>query len=87
MSHSLAYVAVALLTVRWWWPTLRVLRGDLERAGGVPLPPPRSDLRHAPLPLSEDARAPLVRVLAFRGVARRVTARRRWQAGFGRRGL
>jgi hypothetical protein len=33
------------------------------------------------------ARVPLNRVLAFRGVARRVAARRRWEGGFGRRGL
>jgi len=34
-----------------------------------------------------DTRAPLNRVLAFRGVAQRQRARSRWEAGFGRRGL
>lgn len=32
----------------------------------------------------EHSRVPLNRVLAFRGVSRRVSARRRWQGGFGR---
>ena len=89
MSSLPVYCTLALVTVRWWWPTLRALLADVDRAGAREFPaaaPARHSVRTPP-PLDGDARTPLNRVLAFRGVAQRVAARGRWQGGFGRRGL
>jgi hypothetical protein len=90
VSREWIYAALVVLSARWWWPLFQTLRVDLRRASdGFEAPPSvrRPDPRRAPAPLSVESRTPLVRVLAFRGVARRVAARRRWQGGFGRRGL
>jgi len=88
------YAALALVTVRWWWAAFATLVADVHTAGRTtggaagtataftPVVRPRG-----PRPVDPDARAPLNRVLAFRGVAHRVARRGRWQAGFGRRGL
>ena len=81
------YALLALATARWWWSAFRALLADLQRAGEPLERPPVRDGLPRPLPLEAESRTPLNRVLAFRGVARRVAARQRWEAGFGRRGL
>ena len=81
------YALLALLTARWWWSAFRALLEDVRRAGEPLEGPPVRDGLPRPLPVGSESRTPLNRVLAFRGVARRVAARQRWEAGFGRRGL
>jgi len=82
-------LALVVLTARWWWVLGAALLRDLEAASepyGV-LPATSEDSPSGRPTLDADSRVPLNRVLAFRGVARRVSARRRWEGGFGRRGL
>ena len=84
------WVPLLLIAFTWRWllALARALRDDLlvamEAAEPEPVPPARHPLA---APVVVDGHAPLNRVLAFQGVARRVRARRRWEAGFGRRGL
>jgi hypothetical protein len=82
-------LALLLLTARWWLPLLAALLGDLRAASAASeaWTDPEGELTSRAAPARADSRIPLNRVLAFRGVARRVSARGRWQAGFGRRGL
>ena len=82
-------LALVALTARWWWALGAALLEDLHRAAESPeaLPDPPRISRSRPTRVGAGSRVPLNRVLAFRGVAHRVTARRRWEAGFGRRGL
>ena len=91
VQHAWLYLLFGLLTARWWTAALTTLVADVRAAGAeAPLPRPvpvRVDRRAAPARLPEHGRVPPTRVLAFRGVARRVAARSRWEAGFGRRGL
>ena len=91
VSEVWILAALALLTVRWWWAVLAVLVLDLRVAGEprehLPALPDRLHASSAPSGVSPATRAPLNRVLAFRGVEQRVAARQRWEAGFGRRGL
>jgi hypothetical protein len=87
--YAWAYLALALLGARWWWPLWRTLRAEL-RAAAEPMAAltyRRVAPQRAPPPIAEESRVPPQRVLAFRGVARRVAARRRFEGGFGRRGL
>lgn len=79
---------LALLALPWWWPLWRTLLSDLWTAAGEPhsAPPPSPALRLGP-PAVAGGRVPPNRLLAFQGVRRRVAARRRWEGGFGRRGL
>jgi hypothetical protein len=84
------YLLLAALSAPWWLPLLRVLLADLRVAGepDEDTVPRSASLRASPLrAVDADTRTPLNRVLAFRGVARRVESRRRWEGGFGRRGL
>jgi len=77
---------LAVLTARWWWALGAALLEDLRTASEPPEALPRRP-RVPPAPFVAGSRVPPNRVLAFRGVARRVAARGRWEAGFGRRGL
>jgi hypothetical protein len=81
-------IALVLLAATWrWWRALAAAFLDDLRAATSP-PEVRLEARADGTPASEPVRAaPVNRRLAFRGVARRRAARRRWQAGFGRRGL
>ena len=90
MSGLPLYAVLAALGAPWWLPLFRVLLADVAQAGRspeagrAPVIAPRMEARRA---IDADTRAPLNRVLAFRGVARRVAGRSRWEGGFGRRGL
>ncbi|NOT29942.1 MAG: hypothetical protein HOP15_05775 [Planctomycetes bacterium] len=91
MGERWIYAALALATAHWWWAALAVLLRDLRAAGKQfesphALAPARAQRGHS-APIEVESRTPLNRVLAFRGVARRVAARQRWEGGFGRRGL
>jgi len=84
------FVVFALLTARWWWALGAALLEDVRAASDEVFVEPTVDSPFGParpLPVGSHSRVPLNRVLAFRGVARRVAARGRWEAGFGRRGL
>lgn len=90
MGERWVYVALALATARWWWAVFVVLLRDLRAAGKTfespqALASARAQRGHS-APVGVESRTPLNRVLAFRGVARRVAARQRWEGGFGRRG-
>ena len=90
MSAAPLYLALAALSAPLWLPLVRTLLADLSMAGEPPeeLAPRPLAVRASPVrAIDADTRAPLNRVLAFRGVARRVESRRRWEGGFGRRGL
>lgn len=90
MSPAAVYVGFFVLSAPWWAPFVRALLADVKRAGDEPeAVAPRLAPRPlaAPRRIDADTRTPLNRLLAFRGVAQRVAARRRWEAGFGRRGL
>ncbi len=85
-------LALLLVTARWWWAIGATLLDDLQAVSGhsealAELPDESSGSRWSRTVVYADSRVPLNRVLAFRGVPRRVQARRRWEAGFGRRGL
>lgn len=89
MTERWLVALLVLATARWWWVAFRALVSDLWVAGEPfesreSAPVPR---RRGPFAVLVPGRTPLNRVLAFRGVARRVAARERWEAGFGRRGL
>lgn len=90
---SVLLLVVAALTVRWWWTAFATLLADLRVAGEVGGQEEATPARSPGLPeavrgaLLAREHTPLQRQLAFRGVARRVAARRRWEGGFGRRGL
>ena len=90
MSAAPLYLSLAVLSAPAWLPLVRALLDDL-RVAGEPVEddaPRPSALRASPVrAIDAETRAPLNRVLAFRGVARRVESRRRWEGGFGRRGL
>lgn len=90
MSSDWLVLALAALSARWLWVLGATLLRDLDAASGasvhVTVPPEDSTLGR-PTVVEAHSRVPLNRVLAFRGVARRVRARRRWEGGFGRRGL
>lgn len=87
MLAFVLFTVALVLTGRGWLAVFESLRADLRAAG-----PDETERARVPAAarvalISDDATVPLQRVLAFRGVARRVAARRRWEAGFGRRGL
>lgn len=83
---------VSLVLLALTWRGLRALaetlwadlKASMDAPESEPAPRPRRPLA---APALVDGHTPLNRVLAFQGVARRVRARRRWEAGFGRRGL
>jgi hypothetical protein len=81
---------LALVLAPWWWPLAAALLADLRSAASdgssTPLASARARVRLAPT-LAPEGRVPVNRLLAFQGIERRVAARRRWEAGFGRRGL
>jgi hypothetical protein len=89
VSSDWIALALAVLTARWWWAVGAALLEDLRKASEPfeALPERARVVRHGPMAVGERSRVPLNRVLAFRGVARRVSSRRRWEGGFGRRGL
>lgn len=91
MSAALLYLTFAAVSAPLWWPLFRTLLADISAAGELPepdAPEASTRVRHLGLrAVDADSRAPLHRKLAFQGVARRVAARRRWEGGFGRRGL
>lgn len=89
MSSAWLLALFALLTWRWWLPVGRALLEDLRAASEEPgaRPLPRTGAPLGPRPLAAESRVPPNRLLAFQGVRRRTAARRRWEAGFGRRGL
>jgi len=89
VTRAALYLVFFALNAPWWAPLVRALLADVRRAADEPEALPRLAPRPlgAPRLVDADTKAPLNRVLAFRGVARRVAARRRWEAGFGRRGL
>jgi hypothetical protein len=89
VSKAFPFLLFSLLTARWWWVLARGLWSDL-RAAGSHYPalgrPEAPSTRLAP-EVVDTSRVPLNRLLAFQGVPLRRAARRRWEAGFGRRGL
>lgn len=84
------WVPLVLIALTWRWlrALALALRDDLRASieSGEPEAPPPAR-RALAAPALVDGHTPLNRVLAFQGVARRVRARRRWEGGFGRRGL
>jgi hypothetical protein len=79
---------LGVLLAPWWWPMGRALLEELAAASREPLElSPRAARPPNGPPVWNDGRVPPNRVLAFQGVRRRIAARRRWEAGFGRRGL
>lgn len=85
------YLALAAGSAPWWWPLLTSLLREVSAAGeaheGEPQRKNVPALPRAVRAVAPETRTPLNRVLAFQGVGRRVSARRRWEGGFGRRGL
>ena len=80
-------LAFALVTARGCWAIATALVRDLQ-ADSLPATDTEVLLEfQLGRPDQVGPRVPLNRILAFGGVARRVAARGRWQAGFGRRGL
>jgi hypothetical protein len=65
---------------------LRAIATSLVRDLAADLPDPVRESGGG-VPIVDRSRVPLHRVLAFRGVTREGAARRRWEGGFGRRGL
>lgn len=85
-----AWIPLLLMALTWRWlrALARALWADLKVAMDAPEPEDAVPARRAlDAPALVDGHTRLNRVLAFQGVARRVRARRRWEGGFGRRGL
>jgi len=82
----LLFALVAVLTLRWWLAAARAFLADLRVAGEATPEERAPGALRPPVDLARD-RTPVNKQLAFAGVSRRAAARRRWEGGFGRRGL